>query len=627
MASTNGITKKKPPRSPSIHERASLVDDPEDGVFRDEEEFEMARVKTKKKKRVSLKKDPTILGARKRAAARKRSVLLADDDYDDEYDDDQNGIHHSPNVVSELMGKLPARPRLQRKLSKPEEPMMQRVGILGSDYAVYLVCFLVLGLFLFVVVEASMHGVNLFGSGGNGQQNDGSNGTSVRTDPSAWMREYSDVWYLDSTTNDEYLNKVYFEGHLESYRDLKGFLPSGMFSDMCGRYRFDRPKIPPVSIVVGPVYRGVATGTKLLSATVHAILARTPSDIVSEIIVIHEQLEKGETVKDDDLDWELQQLDHLSELVKIVRFPGTAGPVRARIDTIEKVATGELLVVMDPYVEVWSSTWLEQLILPVLEYPRTISVPLSWRLTSKRDLDPSGLLSTDGSGKEHNYHYYGMIDNHFDPQRLTSRFDGLTPSDWEPYPTPFFESSVFAVRREEFLRLGLWDHGLERFGGDNLELAFKYWSCHGRVVTTPCVHVGHTPIPVYFALPPISEENKALGGLLRNGDFMYYGKSLKDKPDAIMTVRNLLRVVRLWMGDHAAKQHYYEEAFGAAVLPPEWKQYEEEMDDDDSSFDEQEIIKEKLECNDFEWFDKHVLMSTIGVHHPWWVNTKPNPHP
>ena len=577
----------------------AVVGGDEDSPFRLCVKCESRQISPRKTKRTSLLDNATQ--PRGKGGVRKRVTL--------------NG--HAPNVVAELMKKQPAtRERLERRPSKPVmTETTQKVGILGSDYAVYLLICLVFGLFLFVVIEASLHGVKLFGSGTH--DDGGSETVVVPSDSSSWKRDYDGAWYLDSAT-DSFLTKTYFDKMdlLTGYRDATKFT-SAMFSDMCGRYQFDFSNTPSISIVVGPVFLGVAKRTKLLTVTVHSILARTPPEIVKEIIVVKSQLLQGE-VKDEDLERELQELSHLSPLVRVVTVPGNTGLVRARIDAITKEATGDILVVVDAFVEVWSATWLQQLVLPVLEYPRTLSVPLSHRLTPKRSLDTS----------ETTEDYYAVIDKQLRIQRLSSRFTGPNeqkPSSWEPYKTPFFESAVFAVRREEFLKLHLWDHGLERFGGDNLELALKYWSCHGRVIAVPCVHVGYVPIS-NWPLPAIPQQNQELIGLLRDGQFMYFGKSIRDDKEAIMTVRNFLRVLHVWLGNHAAKYHFYEAAFGSAILPAEWKQFEEEMDDDDSFIDEQMTMKESLQCKDFEWFDKHVLMSTTGLHNPWWVDTRPNPH-
>lgn len=65
------------------------------------------------------------------------------------------------------------------------------------------------------------------------------------------------------------------------------------------------------------------------------------------------------------------------------------------------------------------------------------------------------------------------------------------PHKREPYETPFGPGSLFAIRRDEFWRLGGYDEGLYVWGGENTEMAFKVWMCGGRMVMVPCSRVGH----------------------------------------------------------------------------------------------------------------------------------------
>ena len=90
----------------------------------------------------------------------------------------------------------------------------------------------------------------------------------------------------------------------------------------------------------------------------------------------------------------------------------------------------------------------------------------------------------------------------------------------------------------------------------------------------------------------------------------------------MMQVRNFMRVMRVWMADHPVKDLFYKQALGSTTLPSEWLQFEEEMDDEDAFIDKQVFFRDKNQCQNFAWFEKHVLMKVLGTTHPWHASRK-----
>ena len=70
-------------------------------------------------------------------------------------------------------------------------------------------------------------------------------------------------------------------------------------------------------------------------------------------------------------------------------------------------------------------------------------------------------------------------------ERKQMKYKVETPNLREPYGTPFGPGSLFAIRADEFWRLGGYDKGPYVWGGENTEMAFKMWMYGGRMLMVP----------------------------------------------------------------------------------------------------------------------------------------------
>lgn len=401
-------------------------------------------------------------------------------------------------------------------------------------------------------------------------------------------------WIADE--EDDFFERTYFDtALLKHYRPNKNI--RHYFQPVCGLYRFDESRLPNVSVIM--TMRNEQPG--MVGLTVHAILARTPTALLSQVIIVDDSDEKHGI--------ELQELEQVSDKVLVLSTTQREGCARSRLIGARR-ATGTVLMFVDSHIEMLSSTWYQHLVLPIVENPHTIT---SQQLQYMDDVDGHEYRDKTARGS-----HFGTTNDRFYFGYQSLRFPGLKyeqkPSATEPFEMPFGPGALFAIRADEFWRLGGYDEGLYVWGGENMELSLKIWLCGGRLVQVPCSNTGHM-YRVHDAhkwtKDTFDDELLTKLGVNETGDWKAYG--LKKPTEIMMRIwlRNNIRVAKVWLGE--ARFYYYEKVFGSKRLPPEWARFERE----DGHMLDQILLKEKNKCHEFEWFDQHVFMRLLGVHHPW----------
>lgn len=74
------------------------------------------------------------------------------------------------------------------------------------------------------------------------------------------------------------------------------------------------------------------------------------------------------------------------------------------------------------------------------------------------------------------------------PQRERNRTNNDRTA---PLRIPAMVGGLFSMDRDFFFKLGGYDEGMTIYGGENIELTIRIWTCGGRVETTPCSRVAH----------------------------------------------------------------------------------------------------------------------------------------
>ena len=310
----------------------------------------------------------------------------------------------------------------------------------------------------------------------------------------------------------------------------------------------DYDSLPSVSVIIPFHNENLAT----IMRTVHTILYRSPAKTMHEIILVDD----GSTDDMNCLKEELEKAVFTLPRVKLIRTVQREGSTVARLIGAS-YAMSDVLSYLDSHVEV-NYQWLDPIVSRIKQNDKAIVM---------------SMMDTIDNDKFSYVRSYGMYTGGFNWNldfywvEMGDRLKAQRHREIDPIPSAIMPAGAFALRRDWFIKLGMFDPHMRVWGVDDVEFSFRAWQCGATIEILPCSRVAHI--------------------------FRYIPYSFGDDAGRVI-YHNGVRTAEIALENY--KKYFYAQA----------KQFTD-LNLNKSSLLERIKMKQEMNCKDFKWFMQNVI--------------------